>query len=529
MFLKNKYYSMKDVETLLSEGRKSIYIRAYSITGLTKLCHKIRNQTFPDEKQVITMLPTVANVFGKSNGEQAKIFESILQCQSPAVPIHQSKTQEKLYVCPDCLKEDRERYGESYLHLSHHLPGVKVCAKHGTVLQMLSVSQKRIMLAPINFSNSEPVEISSPERETVWMKAKQIVSSFQEQVTQIPVEYSFCPVCKAAYLEHSYSRETGCGCPFCNEISSPDKVIQRRLDIRWNGEYKLVSGFSSIFDAEVIHMICGSKKKKLSFLLYGESEYCMECMKLIPERLKQRFDPAEKQWIFFHNSDSDRKKKRIRVMHKRCGKEFSIFMPQFTKIEGGYCPYCDKVQESINIEDVDPDYEVVGPYQNNREAVKIRHKTCGVIFETSKTSFLSGTRCPICVPRYSFEDLVQAVIKCTENYKIKKGKKRGTVEIETLDGAVWKNVYYFEAMNDLKSDRPQIFLNRNVRYKEKRSARKIIYENVMKQTKEKGFWCFSDGLDGHEVSRIQRNMIQDMACAGYLIRTGKGKYQVKYL
>jgi len=37
-------------------------------------------------------------------------------------------------VCPLCVKEDRERYGETYWHLSHQLQGIDVCHKHGCYL-----------------------------------------------------------------------------------------------------------------------------------------------------------------------------------------------------------------------------------------------------------------------------------------------------------------------------------------------------------------------------------------------------------
>jgi len=36
--------------------------------------------------------------------------------------------------CPECLKEDRDLYGESYWHRLHQIPGVKVCPKHHVFL-----------------------------------------------------------------------------------------------------------------------------------------------------------------------------------------------------------------------------------------------------------------------------------------------------------------------------------------------------------------------------------------------------------
>lgn len=40
----------------------------------------------------------------------------------------------KQRVCLECMREDEEKYGEYYIHRSHHLSGVAACHKHGTPL-----------------------------------------------------------------------------------------------------------------------------------------------------------------------------------------------------------------------------------------------------------------------------------------------------------------------------------------------------------------------------------------------------------
>ena len=42
----------------------------------------------------------------------------------------------KFNMCPECMKEDIETYGEVYIHRSHQLTGVKVCHKHHTPLMI---------------------------------------------------------------------------------------------------------------------------------------------------------------------------------------------------------------------------------------------------------------------------------------------------------------------------------------------------------------------------------------------------------
>lgn len=37
----------------------------------------------------------------------------------------------KVWACPECLEEDRKKYGVAYLHRAHQIPGVYSCWKHG--------------------------------------------------------------------------------------------------------------------------------------------------------------------------------------------------------------------------------------------------------------------------------------------------------------------------------------------------------------------------------------------------------------
>lgn len=39
-----------------------------------------------------------------------------------------------LRYCPTCIEQDKKQYGEAYFHRAHHLDGILVCHKHGTML-----------------------------------------------------------------------------------------------------------------------------------------------------------------------------------------------------------------------------------------------------------------------------------------------------------------------------------------------------------------------------------------------------------
>lgn len=517
IFYKNGFSTMNDVDQLVGG-----HIRVGCTTALPVVCERIGNVTFPDVMQAVKMTPYGAYVNGLDAGAAARYAEMYLQAEMPYVPAHPSKEKDEIHICPECWKEDTERYGDGYLHLSHHLPGVTVCAKHGCTLFQRPVPLKRALMKPWTIKDMEPVESIDNIDEAVQYAQAQLRRNDENTSALV---WSRCSRCGKEYVEHSYSRETACGCPFCNQTLRPETIVNRRLQTIQDGEYRVDPGFSALNNAYVIHEPCGSRKRKLMQVLYGEPEYCLECMKLTPERLKRRFDPSGVHWEFFENSETERQKKRIRVKHRVCGREFSIFSVRFGKKEGGYCPYCDNPQKVIDICTVDPEYRIVGEYKNNLLQVEMKHLACGTVFQTSKTSFLAGRRCPICTPRYDFKEVERAVMECAVGWTVRKEPRRGYVTLITPAGFVMSGLSYITVMNDLKSEKASIIKNRRKRWSDPVSIRRRIYDNVKKASLDKGFWCFADGLDGEPVSRTQRNLIQDLARLGYIERVGVGRYR----
>lgn len=54
---------------------------------------------------------------------------------------------ERLRYCPDCVREDVERYGETYWYRMPQLPGVEYCLRHGTPIQDSEVTFRQITMA----------------------------------------------------------------------------------------------------------------------------------------------------------------------------------------------------------------------------------------------------------------------------------------------------------------------------------------------------------------------------------------------
>ena len=61
------------------------------------------------------------------------ITEKALQNDSPIgklLPIPPHTNTSSLRYCPRCIKEDREKYGEAYIHTTHFIPYITVCPIH---------------------------------------------------------------------------------------------------------------------------------------------------------------------------------------------------------------------------------------------------------------------------------------------------------------------------------------------------------------------------------------------------------------
>lgn len=54
---------------------------------------------------------------------------------------------ERLRYCPDCVREDVEKYGETYWHRTPQLQGAEYCLKHGTPIQDSEVTFRQITMA----------------------------------------------------------------------------------------------------------------------------------------------------------------------------------------------------------------------------------------------------------------------------------------------------------------------------------------------------------------------------------------------
>lgn len=504
----------------LSQGMDNVGVNVAIPAGLAKICDVVQNQTFPTLEEVIDMTIFYGMIDGLKDGQVAKWAETIIYCQSSAVTdVTHGQEKSVVKICPECWKEDMLQYGDGYLHVEHHLPEVKVCWKHHIALQTVPVRMKRSVMIPIAPENSEIVTVENMD--LAISHAIQSVTVMRDKQKRNIFKKIQCKDCGREYILPQWSIDTGALCPYCSEGVKGKTLMQHRLDARYPGEYKVVSN-DSFLHTEVLHLPCGSKTN-IKYLLYGDDYNCPECAKLIPQNLYRKY--GSEKWIFYDVPESKRKKSRVYVKHLVCGNEFSMFFSRFSSKKGGYCPYCANPQMWRNGAKIDKEYKVVGEYKNCRTLVNIKHLSCGYVFKCSKTNFMKGTRCPICVPIYEYQDVVDAVASCADGYVVEKCEDRGYVNI-IHGNEVYMHILSKKVMVDLKADVPQIFKDRHTVYQDKRTFRKMVYENVAFESLRKGYWTFEDGLDGKELTVTIKKKVQKMARDGYIHRIETGKYAI---
>lgn len=509
--ISNGILRLQDLEWYL---RLKVFVHFNGLypAGLSLICDTVENTTFPDIRMALNMTPYFTDIAGMKEGQQAKLAEGILQPCSAAVP-DVKKRSRSLKICPMCVREDKKTFGESYLHVIHQIKDIDICFEHGCKLQTVTSVASRDLIEPYNCDHK--IEMVA-DIDTCKMQKKQLEEQIQKNAACM--QQSICPTCGKKYLEHVWSAKTKAGCPFCNIKKSPEMIIQIRLP----KEYYIKEKVKGVQAAKVVHKPCGVAVRKLDAILYSEVPECNECQTLKASHLQAKYDPKQINWIFADVTAEDRKKKKIKVVHKQCGQEFVMFANAFRQRSEGYCPVCDSKIEVKDIQAVDADYEIVGEYKNNVEQVDILHKSCGITFKMSKTSFLAGGRCPVCTPRWDFQTVVSAVEECSSGYEVNPASKRGWAIICKDGRSITES--YTKIMNDLMSEESVIFTVKQKMYVPERTLRKKILDNVWKYTDQKGYWSFADGLDGEVVTRVQRNQVQDMTKAGYLVRVGKGQY-----
>ena len=155
--LENGYTSIKEFGTrflaertvLHAEKPSSWITRVDFIRDLDRICSEYGQVPFfPSADELLGRMTPLYAVFPfLIYGNQARWTQYILRAKGTAMTGNGNRWNmiTEFLSCPECRRQDRERYGFSYLRTWHHLPGVRVCAVHGVPLQVLSFRKQNVI------------------------------------------------------------------------------------------------------------------------------------------------------------------------------------------------------------------------------------------------------------------------------------------------------------------------------------------------------------------------------------------------
>ena len=135
-----------------------------------------KDSTWEDIAEKHTMYPAYVRFLPKLRRSDA--VNGILSCEGNwknlmCLP----NTTEKRYIryCPECAKEDREKYGETYWHRAHQIPRIRVCPMHRCFLENseITISSKTspgLYDAENNVPSYEDSKACSSDREIEFIQ-----------------------------------------------------------------------------------------------------------------------------------------------------------------------------------------------------------------------------------------------------------------------------------------------------------------------------------------------------------------------
>ena len=295
-------------------------------------------------------------------------------------------------VCPECLKEDIERYGQPYLHRAHHIDGVKVCYRHGSLL-----CETRFRTAD---SFSFDIGRYTPIAGSVNCDREKEYACFGSRMLGLRIEVDINDI---KDILKNRCLEKGLFASRKEQWSSlePEKSVYGCYfdkDTRTNLK-KIASGRSvpmRFLQGLIMYLYCGSFETfKNELMIYTSN-------RKVPENntIKLAGKPAGLLHAY---------------RHEDCG---SCFVQTEWGAKAFGCPYCNsekypfEIIKEIAERICNNEYIVEGDPRDINAKIWIRHKACGdVCIRPAKSFIFDGVRCR-CEYKVDFEDAANRVSEC---------------------------------------------------------------------------------------------------------------------
>ncbi len=278
--------------------------KAFSVTleGSTELleleniCRKYEGDKFPTLEEIMskhsefsTMMPF------RNESMNVLVAEQVIRQAEDfhMIPGNKKNHCKVLRCCPECLAEDMANGRRPYIRAWHSLHGVTACAKHGCRLQIYSIYDSDKPVVPADEESLRyakflyQVYLHQPkvtlddikdllagtktgrlilDRLTINCIIKAFCEKYEpdEFIEQIKgrekegcqIASNTCPHCGTIYHSFGLARSYGYECPICERKYDGLELLQKRIDLSWNGEYE-VTGYEDEAHVRIRHRPCG--------------------------------------------------------------------------------------------------------------------------------------------------------------------------------------------------------------------------------------------------------------------------------
>ncbi|MBQ6342092.1 MAG: TniQ family protein [Anaerolineaceae bacterium] len=377
-----------------------------------------------------------------SINKQFRVIASALRANSWMYPNLIGKPQSDISLlryCPECAAEETEEHGFSWLHRSHHMPGVTACCEHGVRLLTVADNPARLP-SKLILKKQDPVPAEDIETK---------FAAFARDFLQAAFDTNSFAIRSMAMRYITPDVITRCGKPDYEFLfgCDSDTFFRNFRKFRAGIDRKnLLTALYAIFDnVRNIPLVQNSPSDEFIKSAEGYqllSPYRTTCLRMIGNRSsfvttpsafiagwRETEDDLVNEQDQFHrimnNTMSEYEPldtvfadgKEIRLLHRNCGKLFNTSLKEIFS-GSAECPCLAKRTDNINY--LREQVECSGKYQLicKREdgMLEIKSNDCGHIFHVDYANWSREKECRICMTSRHQETLFKFRTDSTGSY-----------------------------------------------------------------------------------------------------------------
>lgn len=424
-----------------TESEKSRKVLKYDLLEEYESIYKILS--IKEDKQKLflsTSLFPYYSIFMTADQQAAIIDEAFFNNSNDNyASVTHTKMTSSLQLCPDCMKEDKNKYGHFYYHRIHQLSYVSVCAKHGCNLVAYSGKQMHEL-----DDNPKTSEIEDASHGIAFAK-------YSAELLNADLDAN-AETLKAAIL--------------------------KALTDQYEGDFKIVLSAFTDFTGEHVK---SNEFKKLwqqihsqEYLDPGNTTQLLMFLFPTVDNLKRMLPSSIPSAEFKKTLQADnctmisKYRSSIVELQHSCGWIFSINSKEF--VANWICPNCsfeiftvlqpEKLVVSERTEEVfkqeiqdltGDEYTLVGHYTDMKHTVTIRHNKCGRVQKYKPAAFLDGARCKYCNQFLNQKQLEQLVKSLSNNeYQITAKRSNNLYTITNIKTGLSKDLSANKILGELR-------------------------------------------------------------------------------